>query len=76
VVVQVLVTQRQGVDALGDEVFYGVLCPVGIAVVGKAGGQALEQPQAPIDLAQQNPAGVGSQVSAVEIRRDPAASKA
>ena len=69
VVVEVLVAQCQGEDALGDKVGDTVLDGGGVAVVGKAAGQALEQSQAGVYLAQQQAAGVGSEVPAVESGR-------
>src|SRR5581483_1350457 len=66
VVEEVLVPQAQAEDALLEEVGEGVLDAVGVAVVGEAAGEALDEAELGLDLAEEQAAGVGGDVAAVE----------
>ena len=70
VVVEVLVSQGQGVDPLGDEFLDGVFDEVGIAVVGEAGGELSDDAGESLGLAEQQRAAVGGDVAAVEVGED------
>ncbi len=58
VVVQVLVPQRQGVDAPGDQFLYGMLDPVRIAVICETVREWRNDSRASLGLPQQKPAAV------------------
>ncbi len=66
VVVDVLVSQRQPVDALGDQFGDVVLYPVRVPVIGEAGGQLPQDAGLVRNLPQQQRAGVGCDLAAVE----------
>ncbi len=65
-VVQVFVAQRQAIHPLGHQLPYAVFDTLGIAVIGKTIGQAIEQSNAPIHLAQQQPTTVRCDAPAVK----------
>lgn len=65
-VVEVLVAQRQGQDALPDQVADLVIDPGPVPMVGEAGGEAVQEADPPVDLGQEQSAGVGGDVPAVE----------
>ena len=56
VVVQVLVTERQAIDALCDKVADVVFDEILVPEVMKAMGEPLGQPKPPVNLAQQKTA--------------------
>ena len=60
VVVEILVAEGDATDALGDEGAQAVLGPLGIAVIGETGRDLVRESQEPIDPAQQQGAGIGS----------------
>ncbi|AGA25935.1 hypothetical protein Sinac_1556 [Singulisphaera acidiphila DSM 18658] len=66
-VVEVFVAQGQTIDALGQEVFQGVLDEVRIAMVGKAGGELADDPGAGFDLTEQKCTAVGRDGAPVKI---------
>ena len=70
VVVDILVAQRLGVKALGDELLQGVLDKDRIAPVAKASGQPPRQPEGPIGLAQEQHAAVAGECAAGKIGHD------
>jgi len=70
VIVEVLVTQRQAVDPLADQLAHGVLDRVGIAVVLKAGGELAQDAGFLLDFVQQQGAAIGADGSAVEAGDD------
>ena len=59
VVVEVLVAQGQGVDALGEKVFEGVLDQVGVAMIGEAGGELADDRREVRGLAEEQGVAVG-----------------
>ena len=75
-VVEVFIAEGDGDNALGDEGAQAVLDPVGVAVIGEAGRYLVNERQAPLDPAQQQGAGIGSDGTAVEISHHAAASVA
>jgi hypothetical protein len=75
VVVEVLVAQRQGGDALGDQLLHGVFGEAGVAVVGEAGGELAEDAGESLGLAEQQGAAVGGDGAAVEVGEDVAAAE-
>ena len=66
VVVQILVAQREGVHALPDQSRHRMLDQIGPARVGKAGGEAADQPQGAVRLPQQQGARVRGDRAAIE----------
>ena len=73
-VVEILVAQGDGENALGDEGAQAVLHPLGVAVIGEAVGHLVNERPAPIHPAQQQGAGIGSDGAAVKISHHAAAS--
>jgi hypothetical protein len=67
-VVQIFIPQGQSLDSLGHQFLHAVLDLVRPAVIGEARRQACSQTQPPIDLAQQQAAGVAGDGAAVEPR--------
>ena len=72
---EILVALSDANHALGDEGSQTVLDPLGVAVIGEAGGYLVRNRQVPIDLAQQQGAGIGSDGTAVEISHHTAAGR-
>jgi len=66
VVVEVLVAEGEGVDALGDQFIHGVLNPIGVAVIGEAGRELGDDPGDPLRLSQQQSAAVRRDMPTVE----------
>ena len=69
VIVEVLVAQRQPVDALAHQLAHAVLAALGVAMIAEARRQPLQQLQPPVDLAQQDRSPVGADRAAVKPRR-------
>jgi hypothetical protein len=69
-VVQVFVTQGQGINSLTDEIVDCVFDPLRITVVIEAGGQAAQDASPSLDLTQQHAAGIGSDLSTIESADD------
>ena len=67
VVVEILVPQCQAVDPLGDQLRDGMLDEVGVAMVGEAGGELMDDRREFFGLAEQQGAAVGGDVAAVEV---------
>ena len=55
VIVEILVAKRQGIHSLADELQYGVLDQLRIAVIVDAGRQSPEHTQLPLDLCNNSP---------------------
>ena len=70
VVVEVLVTQRQAVEALGQEFRESVVDQTRIAPVAEAAGQLAGQSQAAVHLAQQEHPAVAGERAAGKIGHD------
>jgi len=70
VVVEVLITQAQAEDALPEQLRKGVLDEVGVAVVGEATGELLDEVEPGFDLAEEQSARVGGDGDAVKARTD------
>ena len=68
VIVDIFVPQRDRIDALLDQLGDAVLDAFGIAMIVEAGGQSVEQPEPPIDLAEQRGSPVGADLASVEAR--------
>src|SRR5262249_58412348 len=73
VVVEVLVATGDAEDALGQKGALGVGDEVGIAGVGEAAVQGVQQAEAPVGLAEEQGAGVGGQGASGEVGLDAAA---
>lgn len=73
VIVQILEAEGEGHDALGYQRGDGVFGEPGVAVVGEAGGDAVEQVHRPPAFPEQQRSGVGGDRAAVERGRDFAA---
>jgi hypothetical protein len=70
VVVEVFVAQAQREDALLEEVGKRVLDEVGVAVIGKAGGEPVDEVELGFDFAEQQSAGIGGDGAAIEAGDD------
>ena len=66
VIVEILITQRQPVDALGDQLAHAVFDLPGLAVIAEAGGELPHDAAALFGLAQQQRAAVGGDGAAIE----------
>src|SRR5262249_37692285 len=73
VVVEILVAAGDAEDALGQKGALGVGNQVGVAGVGQAAVQGIEQAEALVGLAQQQGAGIGSQNAGGKIGFESAA---
>ena len=71
VVVEVLIAERQAEDALCHQGLHLVPDVIRMAGVAEAGGEAVDEPDGLVRLAQQQRAGVGRHHPAVEIRHHP-----
>ena len=69
-IVEVLATQRQTVEPLGQQLGHGVIDIAGVARVVKAAGQRAGQAQAVIDLAEQEHAAVAGEIPGGELGDD------
>jgi hypothetical protein len=65
VVVEVAVAEAEGQDTLLEEIGEGMLEAFGVAVIGKAGGERVEEVERGLDLAAAESAGVGGDGAAV-----------
>ena len=65
-VVEVFVAQGQAVDPLGHQFLDRVLDRLGVAVVGKTGGELAERAGEPFGFAQQQAAAVGADGAAIK----------
>ena len=70
---QVLVAERDAEHALADQRRQLVRDPAGIAAVGEAGGEAVDEPDRPVGRAEQQRPGVRADRPAAEIRHQIAA---
>ena len=70
VIVEVLVTEAQAEDALLEQGDQRMFDKVGIAMVGEAGDERVEQAEPGIDFAEQEGSGVGGDTTAVEVGED------
>jgi len=66
VVVEILVSEAEAVDALFDELQEGVFDAVGIAVVGETVGEGIQEVELLLDFTQKQPASVGGDGTAVK----------
>ena len=69
-VVEVFVAQAEAEDALLEQVEQGVFDEVGVAVIGEAVGELLDEVELGFDLAEQQPAGIGGDGAAVKACHD------
>ena len=65
-VVEVFITECQTVDPLGEELFDGMLDPVGITVIGVAGGKLPDDARETFGLTQQQAPRIGSHLATVK----------
>jgi len=68
VVVEILVAQGQAEDALGQERPLRMFEAFGVAGIRQGAVESVEEPQAAIDLAEEQGAGIGGEGAAGEIR--------
>jgi hypothetical protein len=74
-VVEILVTQSQGVNPLRDEMLKGVLDELRVPMIGKARGELLDDPGEHLGLPKQEATAVGGNVTAIESGDDLASTK-
>jgi hypothetical protein len=70
VVVAVFVAQAQAEDALLEEFGEGVRAAVGVAVIGAATGERVEEVELGFDRAEEQAAGVGRDLAAIKAGAD------
>src|SRR4051794_26245877 len=69
-VVQILVAQRQSYHSLADQAFHGVLDQQRVPKITKTGRELTQQPSPPLDLSQQQPAAIRTELPAIETSHD------
>src|SRR3979490_991515 len=69
-IVQIFVSQGQTIDSLGHQLLHRMLDQIGIPIISEAGGKLAEDPDALLDLPQEQPPAVTGDRSAVELRAD------
>jgi hypothetical protein len=67
VAVQILVSGRQAVDALGQHLLHAVTAPIPRPEIGETGRQPPDQADAPAGLPRQQRPGAGGDCAAVEV---------
>jgi hypothetical protein len=70
VIVEVFVTEAEAEDALLEQGDQRMFDEVGIAMVGEAGGERVEQAELGIEFAEQEGPGIGGDTTAVEVGED------
>src|SRR5207247_7408956 len=68
VVIEILIPQAQTIDSLGDQILYRMFDPLLLPVVGKATGESLQNSQPSFHFAQQQTAGIGTNIAAIKMR--------
>ena len=76
VIVEILITERQPVDALGNQLAHAVFDLRGLTMVAEAGGELPHDARALFELAQQQGAAVGGDRAAIETGHHLAAAMA
>jgi len=74
-IVEVFVTQSHGVQALGDQLWDGMINEKWMALIAEALGQGAGNPQAPVDLAEEQGAAVRTEVATGKVGLDAAGSQ-
>ena len=67
-VVQIFIAQGQTIDSLGYQLLYRMFDQIGIPIIGEASGKLVEDPDALLNLPQQQTTAVATDRSAVELR--------
>ena len=73
VIVQIFVSQGQTIDSLSHHLHHLVFDQIGIPIIGKAGGKLAEDPDALLDLPQEQTTAITGDRSTVELRPNLAA---
>jgi len=73
VIDEVLVSQAEAEDALLEEIAEGMFEAVGMAIIGEAIGELIEEVEVFIEIAQEQGSRVGGDAAAIEIGEDLAA---
>ena len=69
-VVQILIAQGQTIDSLGHQLLHRMFDQIGIPIIGEAAGKLVEDPDALLDLPQEQTTAVTADRSTVELRAD------
>ena len=69
-VVQIFIAQGQTIDSLGYQLLYRMFDQIGIPIIGEAAGKLVEDPDALLDLPQEQTTAVTADRSTVELRAD------
>ena len=70
VIVQIFISQGQPIDSLGHQLLHRMFDQIGVPIIREAGGKLVEDPDALLDLPQEQPTAVTGDRSAVELRTD------
>ena len=70
VIVQIFISQGQPIDSLGHQLLYRMFDQIGIPIIGEAGGKLVEDPNALLDLPQQQTTAIAGDCPAIELRPD------
>ncbi len=70
VIVQVFVSQGQPIDSLGHQLLHRMFDQIGIPIIGEAGGKLAQDPNALLDLPQEQTTTITGDRSAVKLRPD------
>ena len=69
-IVQIFVSQGQPIDSLSHQLLHRMFDQIGIPIIGEAGGKLVEDPDALLDLPQEQTTAVAGDRSAVKLRPD------
>src|SRR5258708_34145824 len=70
VIVQIFISQSQPIDSLGDQLLHWMFDQIGVPIIGEAGRKLPEDPNALLDLPQQQTTTIAGDRSTVELRAD------
>jgi hypothetical protein len=68
VIVEIFIAQTEAEDSLLEEIDERVLDAIGIAMIGEAAGELLNDSESLLDFAEQEPAAIGRDFSSIERR--------
>jgi hypothetical protein len=68
VVVQIFVAQGQTIDSLGYQLLHRMFDQIRISIIGEAAGKLAQDPDALLDLPQQQTTAVSADRSTIELR--------
>ena len=69
---QIYISQGQPIDSLGHQLLYRMFDQIEIPIIDEAGGKLVEDPNALLDLQQQQTTANAGDCQAIELRKDDA----